>query len=301
MTHKHCFEAVDRTFNDILQFHNNDSLNLPFGGKVVVMGGDFRQILPVISKGTRQEIVHATINSSYLWQYCQDFSNWVLKHRESNDEYETIQLPKDMVINNLADPLATIVDNTYPSILDNMRLFWHLRMIGEAKTYLSFDNLSSCNINIDRPDDSIMLLRNINQPVGLCNDTKLIVTQMGGHVLEAKVISGSNIGQKFPVDVCFAMTINKIQGESFKHLYVAISRVNSCISLKILSCDNEGNTINMTSNVIYKEAISEHACASQTVSKHARIGQVANEHGQSQGEDIEGIGKTALMNKAFAW
>lgn len=26
---------------------------------------DFRQILPVISKGTRQDIVHATINASY--------------------------------------------------------------------------------------------------------------------------------------------------------------------------------------------------------------------------------------------
>jgi ATP-dependent DNA helicase PIF1 len=66
MTHKHCFEAVDRTFRDILRFCNSENLNLPFGGKVVVMGGDFRQILPVIPKGTRQEVVHATMNSSYL-------------------------------------------------------------------------------------------------------------------------------------------------------------------------------------------------------------------------------------------
>jgi len=28
-----------------------------FGGKVVVFGGDFRQILPVIPKGIRQEVV----------------------------------------------------------------------------------------------------------------------------------------------------------------------------------------------------------------------------------------------------
>jgi ATP-dependent DNA helicase PIF1 len=34
-----------------------------------VLGGDFRQILPVIPKGTRQEVVNSTINSSKLWRY----------------------------------------------------------------------------------------------------------------------------------------------------------------------------------------------------------------------------------------
>lgn len=51
MMHKHCFEAVDRTFRDILRFQPNGNRGLPFGGKVVVLGGDFRQILPVIPKG----------------------------------------------------------------------------------------------------------------------------------------------------------------------------------------------------------------------------------------------------------
>jgi ATP-dependent DNA helicase PIF1 len=47
------FEAVDRTLMDVLQDHNNRRLDIPFGGKVVVLDGDFRQILPVIPKGTR--------------------------------------------------------------------------------------------------------------------------------------------------------------------------------------------------------------------------------------------------------
>ena len=42
----------------------------------------------------------------------------------------------------------------------------------------------------------IMLLRNIDQPLGLCNGTRLIITQMGNFVLEAKIISGNSIGQK---------------------------------------------------------------------------------------------------------
>jgi len=61
MIHRFCFEAVDRTFRDIMK-----EVTIPFGGKVVVFGGDFRQILLVIPKGTRQEVVHAALNSSNL-------------------------------------------------------------------------------------------------------------------------------------------------------------------------------------------------------------------------------------------
>jgi hypothetical protein len=37
-------------------------VNKPFGGKVVVLGGDFRQILTVVRKGRRGDIVYSTIN-----------------------------------------------------------------------------------------------------------------------------------------------------------------------------------------------------------------------------------------------
>ncbi|XP_050878111.1 uncharacterized protein LOC127081924 [Lathyrus oleraceus] len=40
----------------------------------------------------------------------------------------------------------------------------------------------------------IMLLRNIDQPEGLCNGIRLIVTRLANHVIEAKIISGKNIG-----------------------------------------------------------------------------------------------------------
>ena len=39
----------------------------------------------------------------------------------------------------------------------------------------------------------MMLLRNIDKSLGLCNGTILIINQLGKHELEAKVISGSNI------------------------------------------------------------------------------------------------------------
>uniref|UniRef100_A0A453CJQ1 ATP-dependent DNA helicase n=1 Tax=Aegilops tauschii subsp. strangulata TaxID=200361 RepID=A0A453CJQ1_AEGTS len=42
--------------------------DLPFGGKTIVFGGDFRQVLPVVRKGTRSQITDATLRKSYLWE-----------------------------------------------------------------------------------------------------------------------------------------------------------------------------------------------------------------------------------------
>ena len=74
MTNRYCFEALDRTMRDVLKGSNvvpSDVSDLPFGGKVIVFGGDFRQILPVIPKGSREHIVDASLNSSYIWDYCK--------------------------------------------------------------------------------------------------------------------------------------------------------------------------------------------------------------------------------------
>ncbi|XP_031120218.1 uncharacterized protein LOC116023361 [Ipomoea triloba] len=71
MRPKHCFEALDRTMRNIMRFSNHTSSSLTFGGKTVVLGGEFRKIIPVIPKRTRQDIVQASINSSYLWNSCE--------------------------------------------------------------------------------------------------------------------------------------------------------------------------------------------------------------------------------------
>ncbi|XP_047962051.1 uncharacterized protein LOC125206878 [Salvia hispanica] len=72
MVHKHCVEAVDQSLRDLMRVCNELSMEMSFGGKTVVLGGDFRQILPVVPKGSRQDIVNATINSSYLYLWDRD-------------------------------------------------------------------------------------------------------------------------------------------------------------------------------------------------------------------------------------
>ena len=69
MAHKFCFEALDQSLRDIIT--NKSNSHQIFGGKVIVFGGDFCQILSVIPRGTRSDIVNAAINSSYLWDSCE--------------------------------------------------------------------------------------------------------------------------------------------------------------------------------------------------------------------------------------
>ena len=42
--------------------------DLPWGWKIVLMGGDFRRILPVVRKSTRAQVVSACVNQSPLWR-----------------------------------------------------------------------------------------------------------------------------------------------------------------------------------------------------------------------------------------
>jgi archaellum biogenesis ATPase FlaH len=62
LVHKHGFRAVDQLFRDVT------GLNVPFGGKVVVIGGDWRQCLPIVREGHRTDTIEATIKAGNLWK-----------------------------------------------------------------------------------------------------------------------------------------------------------------------------------------------------------------------------------------
>jgi len=63
MTHRHNYEAVDRSLRDLLRVQK------PFGGLTVLFGGDFRQVLPVVPRGTRSQITAASLKRSTLWPH----------------------------------------------------------------------------------------------------------------------------------------------------------------------------------------------------------------------------------------
>ncbi|CDY70925.1 BnaCnng70400D [Brassica napus] len=262
MMSRHCFETLDRTMRDIIR----SSENKPFGGKVIVFGGDFRQILPVIPGGGRAETVLAVLNSSYLWEHCK-----------------VLKLTKNMrLLAGLTDDAAKELQSFSNWILD----------IGDGKINLPNDVAGlprhCLKLKVGAP---IMCLRNMDVADGLCNGTRLIVTQLLPHVIEGRIITGNKIAghpvwiprmfvtppdtkfpfrmrrRRFPVTLAFAMTINKSQGPTlesvglflpspvFSHgqLYVALSRVKSRSGLKILITGKEGKTQTKTLNVVYKQ------------------------------------------------
>ncbi|KAG2769383.1 hypothetical protein PC129_g22689 [Phytophthora cactorum] len=119
----------------------------------------------------------------------------------------------------------------------------------------------------------IMMMRNLNPDLELCNGTRLRIVELKPHVIPATIMTGERQGQhvliprivfisdgevrefpfrlrrkQFPVQPVFAMTINKAQGQTVQNLglylstpcflhgqlYVALSRVTSRPKFKAL-------------------------------------------------------------------
>jgi hypothetical protein len=70
MAHKHVFEVVNRTLQHVMGVIDPTLKDMFFGGKVVVMGGDFRQILPMVPRGRRGQIVDANLKRSVVLWHC---------------------------------------------------------------------------------------------------------------------------------------------------------------------------------------------------------------------------------------
>ncbi|XP_019199145.1 PREDICTED: uncharacterized protein LOC109192894 [Ipomoea nil] len=366
MMHKHCFEALDRTMRDLLRFVDPCSEMKTFGGKTVVLGGDFCQILPVVPKGTRQDIVSSAINSSYLWDSCkvlrltqnlrlcsvpnggnrqalQEFADWIANVGDGklggrNDGFVEVEIPKHMLLSAGADDIKTIVHSTFPRFANGNTDPEHLigRAIlaptldvvnavneymtelhnAESRSYFSSDAVCKADGDngifgdVHTPEflnsirvsglpnhaltlkigSPVMLMRNIDHSLGLCNGTRLIITKLADHVIEGEILTGPNKGTKvlitrmsmspsdprllfkfqrrqFPIMISYAMTINKSQGQTLTHvglilkkpvfvhgqLYVAASRVNNPDGLKILIVKDPTSTTSSTTNVVYHE------------------------------------------------
>ena len=103
----------------------------------------------------------------------------------------------------------------------------------------------------------VMLMRNLNPSLGLCNGTRLSCKSFSPHVIEAEIITGVHSNNRvliprislipsdtqftfefkrrqFPIRPAFAMTINKSQGHTMK--FVGICHTTCFLSWTIVCC-----------------------------------------------------------------
>ena len=106
MAQRYHLEALDRGCRDIT------GVPLPFGGKVVVLGGDFRQCCPVNKGSSRAQLIAISLKRSPLWQLFTTlklttnmralpeeiaFKEWTLRLGDGilhTDEPETVEIPE---------------------------------------------------------------------------------------------------------------------------------------------------------------------------------------------------------------
>ena len=363
MLHKHLMEAMDRTLMDIM------NIDEPFGGKTLILSGDFRQTLPVIPGASSATVIDSALNRSFLWKHfkvlqlkenmrvkasgdqtLEMFDRWTLSIGDGTlptDDDELIEIPEEMcmeiVPRTLKNPntetraMQELADHVYPNLGNSyLKKGWMDGRAILAPTNKQVDEINNLiadffpghphvltsSDELINPDDfrrfnteylntlapsglpahrlflktgmPLMLIRNLNPKMGLCNGTKLIFNKVHkNHLLECTIAGGEFNSRKvlipritlkpkdrefsfewsrrqFPVRVCFAMTINKSQGQTlqnigiwlndycFAHgqLYVAVSRVGSPSKIKFAIKKNHGSSSSQTRNVVFKEVFS---------------------------------------------
>ena len=93
------------------------SPNVPFGGKCVLFSGDFRQILPVVPRGSRGMIIFMCFQSSPLYQ-CMSF----------------LSLSEKMRLQSIRDD-----EDPYPAVFEYLNF---LMKVGEGKLKQTEDSFT---------------------------------------------------------------------------------------------------------------------------------------------------------------
>uniref|UniRef100_A0A182N6N5 ATP-dependent DNA helicase n=1 Tax=Anopheles dirus TaxID=7168 RepID=A0A182N6N5_9DIPT len=299
MSSRYALEAVDRTLQDIM------GIQRPFGGKVMLLSGDFRQILPIVPKGSDAQIINQCLKRSPLWAQCHvmrlkvNMRVTMATNEARASELQTfaeflLQIDVAAINNAVLDRLPEI-SKEYLSVdtLVNPEEHNNLQLPSEYLNSLNMSGVPLHRLMLKR-FAPVLLMRNLNTQLGLCNGTRLQIVDLKRNCVHARILTGKRRGEdvllpriycdsndaglpfqirrkQFPLQVCFGMTINKSQGQSLNHLglflptnvfahgqlYVALSRVTSRqnVAVLILHPAQENREGVATKNIVYKEIV----------------------------------------------
>ncbi|XP_073152119.1 uncharacterized protein [Henckelia pumila] len=182
MANRYAFEAVSQTFQDIMDNQ------LPFGGKTIIVGGDFRQVLPVVKRESMRDQIAASISRSSFWNSVKilhlqqnmrsaqdiEFSQFLLRVGDGLEENvggNFIKLPNSMIIPwESENSIQQLIDSVFPNMpdhvhdanymvdiaiittknldVDEINEILILKFPGEEKIYTSWDSVEDDNHNL---------------------------------------------------------------------------------------------------------------------------------------------------------
>ncbi|KAJ8882094.1 hypothetical protein PR048_018582 [Dryococelus australis] len=225
-----------------------------FGSKVLLLGGDFRQVLPVVSHGGRadQSTLGKKSSSSSCFTSGGGGCPSIPGHPDGYVKLpDVLVLPENADICNhvfghgvLTEEVTSVRAIPCPrnKDFDEMNAIMVARLGGDRRTFLSHNiqledsTEDSMNVPIEFLNSltvcsllphsmtlavgpSIMLIRNLNTKHGLCNGTRLVVINLNDYVIDAKLhFPFSFVRRQFSICLAFAMAVNKSRGQTFNRI-----------------------------------------------------------------------------------
>jgi ATP-dependent DNA helicase PIF1 len=194
MMHRYVLESVDRLFKDLMK---ND---LPFGGKIFILGGDFRQVLPVIVKGSRSQIVGASLRRSNLWQFAQELKLTINERVRRRGESEAH--------NNFAQYVLQVGNGSLNDSNDSVEIPPSLVHRGNLEELLLFTQPNLRSGDFD-PDNAILC--STNDHAEMINN--LALDMLGGSSITVRSMdSAKDVGDAALYPVEFLNSLNNISG-----------------------------------------------------------------------------------------
>jgi ATP-dependent DNA helicase PIF1 len=194
MTHRHVLEAIDRLFQDLMKS------NLPFGGKIFVLGGDFRQTLPVLVKGSRGQIVDASLRRSKLWKVAKELKltiNERVRRRGDSEKHKRF-----------AEYVLQVGNGSINDANDFVEIPPPLLHHGNLQDLLLFTQPNLMNREFD-PDNAVLC--STNEHAEMINN--LALDLLGGSTITVRSTdSVKNVNDTALYPVEFLNSLNNISG-----------------------------------------------------------------------------------------
>ncbi|VDO72545.1 unnamed protein product [Heligmosomoides polygyrus] len=244
----------------------------------MLLGRDFRQVLPVIEQGSRRDFVEVCLKMSVLWSLfeIQKLITYIGNFWEAlnggNSDFSVLAIltPKnvdalrinDYVLDRLSgDKIVFLSDDEAMVEVPSNTLNFPTKFLNK----MTPTGMPPKALNL-KVGCMVMLLRNLDVGNGLCNGTRPIVRSIGRRVLVCEHAVGSRKGsqvllpridgyfsqnlpfrlrrRQFPIRLLFAMTINKFFVKVLNDRYDAL-RVPRArrIVWSTLARDRNGNAV----------------------------------------------------------